>query len=304
MIRLPLLGIGLAVFATVQAGEPAPPAGHYELAIVDLQGQKKVLGTLPDSVFSPRVSPDGTRVAFELADPVVPNQPALTRLYVARLDEPLDKRKALQLTVSAPRNVAAVWSPDGDWIGFQASGNGGDTLYYERADGWIQPKYLIDGRAFEGWYRDGLMTYITLTGNRDYGISALDFRTRKTTRLVDYPGTEQHSARISPDGKWIAYASNETGRQEVWLEPLPQSGKRLQVTHTSGRHPQWSPDGTKLYFDDQTGQLFEVAITLGAQPSAGTARMLPIKGFLQGDLRRQYDILPDGKGFVMLFPVR
>ncbi len=74
------------------------------------------------------------------------------------------------------------------------------------------------------------MRFLTLTGNGDYGISVFDMATRKTTRLIDLPGSAQHSSAVSPDGRWMAYASNETGRYEVWLEPLPSNGTRYQLT--------------------------------------------------------------------------
>jgi Tol biopolymer transport system component len=166
---------------------------------------------------------------------------------------------------------------------------------------------LVDGRAPEGLYaggsmQAGVLLFITLTGNRDYGISMLDINTKKVTRLVDLPGSEQHSSEISPNGKWLAYVSNETGRQEVWLEPMPQTGKRYQLTKNGGSHPEWSPDGTKIYFD-VGNQIYRMDIATSAEPKAGEPVALPIKGFQQGDLRRQYDLTPDGKGFVMLFPV-
>ncbi len=285
--------------------QPAAPRTNYELTLVDMQGQKKVLATLPDSVFSPRVSPDGGRVAFELLDAPTPGEPQLTRIQVAGLDN-LEKRRALQPTVTARRNVAPVWSPDGDWIAFVATGNGGDALFRERSDGWIQPKYLVDGRAVEGLYEGGageagLMVFITLKGEKDYGISMMDLGTMQVTRLVDLPGSAQHSSRISPDGRWLAYASDETGRQEVWLEPLPTTGKRYQLTKDGGAHPQWSPDGGKLYFDNG-GRLYSTTVTFGGEPRAGDPVALPIQGFQQGPARRQYDLMPDGKSFLMLFP--
>lgn len=300
MKRLGLLAAGLAFFAIAHAADPAPAA--YDLALVDMQGQKKVLGTLPGSVFAPRLSPDGTKVAFELADPpAAPNAPEITRPYVAELGK-LDQRRALQATLFAPRNYAPIWSADGDWIAFTASGNGSDALFIQRSDGYIQPKFLVDGRAAEGLYANGVMTFITVKDNRDYGISMLDMTTSKVTKLVDIAGSEQHSSRISPDGKWLAYASSETGRQEVWVEPLPQTGKRFQLTRQGGRHPVWAPDGSRLYFD-QDGRMFRLDLTVaGDMPQAKDPVALPITGFRQGDARRQFDLTPDGKSFLMLFP--
>lgn len=300
MNRWKVLATGMAMFGMVHAGEPAP--GGYELALVDLQGQKKVLGTLPASTFSPRVSPDGKRVVFEQADAAAADGPQITRLHVAPLDN-LEDHTVIPGAVIAQHNRAAVWSPDGQWLVFVASGNGPDALFRIRSNGTGAPQHLLDARAPEGLYANDQLLFLTLAGDRDYDIATLDLNTRKASKLIEVPGSEQHSSDISPDGRWIAYASGETGRQEVWLEPLPRTGQRFQLTQQGGRHPQWSPDGKQVYYD-QDGRIFRLDVDLSAQaPRPGQPVALPITGFQQGDLRRQYDLLPDGSGFLMLFPV-
>jgi len=303
MFRIRMWAAALALAGICSAAEPVPPPpAAYQLALVTEQGQKTVLGTLPASVFAPRISPDGKQVAFELAEDGAPaGQPTNMRLYVADLNA-LDKRRALQFTLTSTRNIAPIWSPEGDFIIFLALGNGSDMLFKQRADGYIQPSFVVDGRAPEGWYKGGLLVFITRKGDHDYGISQMDLATRKISRLVDIEGSDQHSSRISPDGKWIAYSSTETGRQEVWVEPLPQTGKRIQLTREGGRHPLWSPDGKKLYFD-QGGRMYRLDLTVAGEAlQAGPPTQLPISGFQQADLRRQFDLMPDGKAFLMLFP--
>ncbi|HTC44561.1 MAG TPA: hypothetical protein VK696_05875 [Steroidobacteraceae bacterium] len=282
----------VACIASITAGHAAEQHGNLQLVLVDLQGQKKVLGTLPDGVGAPRVAPDGKQVTFDLTD----------KVYVADLDN-LDQRRALQQTIVEPRNISPIWSHDDLWVVFQGSGNGSDDLFVARVNANIteQPQYIGDGRSPEGIDRNGLVTFLTLKGDRDYGISQLDPATRKVTRLVDQPGSAQYGSAIAPDGRWIAYTSDETGRPEVWLEPLPITGKRVQLTQNGGSHPQWSPDGKRIYFD-QGDQMFQMDIDTGTEPKAGDPTALPIKGFQQSELRRQYDLTPDGKAFVMLFP--
>src|SRR5512139_1285702 len=188
MLRFRLLAVALAIAGASHAAEqkpavpapaapaaatpaPAPGPAAFQLALVTEQGQKTVLGTLPPSLFAPRVSPDGRQVAFELAEDGAPSgQPPNMRLYVAPLDA-LDKRRALQYTLTSMRNIAPMWSPEGDFIVFLAQGNGNDMLFRQRADGYIQPSFVVDGRAPEGWYKGGKLVFITRKGDHDYGIS-------------------------------------------------------------------------------------------------------------------------------------
>src|SRR5690606_19683436 len=149
----PPFAAGLVLLGLVPAA--APEGAAYEVALVDMQGQKKVLGTLPDSVFAPRVSPDGTRLAFELTEPGENAGDApRTRIQVAPLAD-ISKREPLQITVITRRNVAPVWSPENDRIAFVATGNASDMIYWQRSDGGEQPAYVVDGRAAEGIYPDG-----------------------------------------------------------------------------------------------------------------------------------------------------
>jgi Tol biopolymer transport system component len=280
------------------------PAG-YELALVDTRGNKQVLGRLPASVYAPRVSPDGEKVAFELADPAATDPAAPRKLWVAELEQ-LDKRHALP-QVGTTSNMAPVWTEDGERLVFQVAGNGvdvPDALYWRRVDGKGDAEKLADGRAAEDAYGNGKqLSFLTLSGERDYGISTLDLATKAATKLVDLPNSEQHSGNISPDGKWIVYTSTETGTQQLWLEPLPQTGQRHRITDKGGQHPVWSPDGAVVFFD-QGGQIYKMFVFLDkAKPQTSEPEALPIKGFQQGDLRRQFDLMPETFQFLMLFPL-
>jgi len=272
------------------------PVG-FELALVDLDGTKTVLGQLPPSVYAPRVAPDGKRVAFETRDLKGPDG---FRLWTADLADPAGRRPFPQTGVA---NWAPMWSPDGQRLVFIISGDRPDSLYWQRTDGTGSAEHLIDTRAAEGWVAGGSqMRFLTLTGNGDYGISLLDMTSRAVTRFVDIPGSAQHSSAVSPDGKWMAYASNETGRYEVWIEPFPQTGARHQITRDGGSHPMWLPDGQALYFD-RDHQMFRVAVNAKDMSSRAEPTPLPIKGFAQAEYRRQFDLMPDGRQFLVLFPV-
>jgi Tol biopolymer transport system component len=272
-------------------------AAGFELTLIDVDGTKKVLGLLPPSVFAPRVSPDGKRVAFETRDLKGPDG---FRLWTADLSD-IAGRRPFPLTGLG--NWAPMWSPDGQRLVFIISGDRPDGLYWQRTDGTGSAEHLIDTRAAEGWIAAGShMRFLTLTGNGDYGISLLDMASRTVATFIDLPGSAQHSSAISPDGKWMAYASNETGRYEVWIEPFPPTGARYQVTRDGGSHPLWMPDGRSLYFD-RDHQMFRLAVNTKDLSSRSEPTALPIKGFAQAEYRRQFDLMPDGRQFLMLFPV-
>jgi Tol biopolymer transport system component len=289
---------GLLVLLGDVAARAQAPAG-YDLTLVNLDGTTTVVGRLPGTVYAPRVSPDGKRVAFETRDLSGPDGP---RLWTADLSN-LAGRQPLALTSGATINWAPMWTPDGERLVFIVSNEKGDAVYQRRADGTGTAEHVIDTRSAEGWSAGGSqMRFLTLTGNRDYGISLLDMTSRTVTPVIDLPGSAQHSSAVSPDGRWMAYASNETGRYEVWLQPVPGTGARYQLTRDGGSHPLWTADGRTLFFD-RDHQMFRLD-TNTANPAAPAVPMaLPIKGFAQAEYRRQFELMPNGRQFLMLFPV-
>jgi Tol biopolymer transport system component len=201
-------------------------------------------------------------------------------------------------------NWAPMWTPDGERLLFLASGDRPDAVYWRRADGTGDAEHLLDARSAEGWSADGaVLRFLTLVGNGDYGISVLDIASRAITPLIDLRGSAQHSSAVSPDGRWIAYASNETGRYEVWLEPLPPTTVRYRLTSDGGSHPLWLPDGRSIYFD-RDRQLFQLALDLDGPAPSGKPVPLPIKGFAQAEYRRQFDLMPNGRQFLVLMPLQ
>ncbi|HET9215855.1 MAG TPA: hypothetical protein VFR18_02680 [Terriglobia bacterium] len=295
-MQIRIFSCAVVVLVAFAASGQAP--GGFELTLLDIDGASKVVGRLPASVYAPRVSPDGKRVAFETRDLNGPDGP---RLWVAELSN-LAGRRPLAPT-PGPMNWAPMWSPDGERLVYLVSGERPDAVYWRRADGTGTPEHLIDTRSAEGWLAGGSqMRFLTLTGNNDYGISLFDMTTRKTTPVIDLPGSAQHSSSVSPDGRWMAYASNETGRYEVWLQPIPANGTRYQLTTSGGSHPLWSPDGQSLYFD-RARQMFELKLNLREPAARGEPVPLPIKGFVQAEYRRQFDLMPDGRQFLVLIPL-
>jgi serine/threonine-protein kinase len=275
-------GIATAIAAGVADAQRGPVS--FQLTWVDRQGARTPIGPLPPGTFAPRVSPDGRRVAFDTGDGTV---------WIADL-----------ANLSAPRRFATgrfpMWSPDGSRLLF--AGPNGAQLYWQPSDGSGAPELIAeDARAPESWSAAlGLVSYITLTGAADYDIWAYSPADRTRKAILAEPTSAQMSSRFSPDGKWLAYQSNETGRHEIYVEPFPRTGTRLRVSDAGGERPVWSPDGRELFYD-KDATIFAAAITT-TPLSAGAPAALPITKFMQSTGRRVGDIAPDGSRILVMFP--
>jgi eukaryotic-like serine/threonine-protein kinase len=264
-----------------------PEGDQIRLVLVDREGHKTPVGFLPPTTFAPRISPDGKQLTWDTVDGTV---------WVSDLSN-----------LKAARRLASanypMWSADGRQIVYTSTLLGEETLYIRRSDGTGASEWISAGRAPESWSAPNqMLSFIKLGGNYSIWTYSLnDKKAKKAAALIDTPGVDQHSSRFSPDGKWIAYASSENGPFEVFVRPFPLSGAKFRISPRGGGHPLWSPDGKEIFFDND-GRLFAVGVQTAGSFSAAPPVALPVSGFIQGSARRQYDLMPDGKQFLMMFP--
>lgn len=261
-----------------------------QLVLIDREGRRTPVGSLPGATFAPRISPDGLEVVFDTQDD--------GHVWIAKLSDVAAKRR---LTTEGI-NRGPMWSGDGKRILYITDDQDAEALYWRPADGSGTPELLTKpARAPESWApRSPGFSFITLGAAGDYDVWTFSLSDKRRVVFSDVPGSPQHSSHYSPDGRWIAYVSAETGRLEVYVRPAVGPETAVQVTKSGGGHPLWSPDQKELYFDN-AGQMFAVAISTETTFKAASPVALPITGFIQGPLRRQYDLMPDGKHFLMMF---
>jgi Tol biopolymer transport system component len=272
--------------------------GQNQVALVDRDGRRHAVGQLPDSAFAPRLSPDGARLAVDEG----------ASIWVADMADLSSLRRiaAAGPATATGANQYPLWSGDGQRVIFTSTrGDGVQGLWWQRADGTGDAELLVKpARSAEYWSAPNQrLSYITLRGDLDYGISTFSLQDRTSTPLVDEPTSAQLSSRFSHDGKWFAYQSNESGRYEIYVQPFPATGEKVQVTRDGGMRPVWSADDRELFFDDGA-RLFSVPLQTQPAVRAGEATALPISGFVQlpANARRQWDMTADGKQFLLMFP--
>jgi serine/threonine-protein kinase len=127
--------------------------------------------------------------------------------------------------------------------------------------------------------------------------------TRRVTPLVQTPFVEQDGI-VSPDGRWLAYEANDSGRIEISVRPFPEvNGGRWQVSTAGGTRPLWAPSGQELFYISPTGALMRVGVQRGPSWAATTPTQLVKEGYATlagGNFGRTYDIAPDGQRFLMI----
>ena len=264
-----------------------------QLLWVGFEGEVRSLSDDLRPFRSPRLSPDGGEVALV-------TEAASDDIWVSSLADGTSAR----LTFESGSNVAPVWSPTGSHIAFSSNRGGRYNLYMKLADGTGSVARLTSSEHIQfadSWHPDGSVLAFTQnhpeTAN-DVWLLTLD---GAAPQLVLGTAFNEYGADFSPDGNWLAYVSDESGRDEIYVQPFPGAGGKWQVSAEGGHQPNWAPDGRKLFYRNG-GQL--VAVELATEPdfTVGRARNLLDLPVDEGTLAsvRNYDVAADGRGIVVV----
>src|SRR5215471_6178734 len=272
-------------FAGNAVGNP-----ETKVAFVNLGGEKKMLPLPPSLYREPRISPDGKQAAL-LAEDEQGNQV----LNVYDLSQTTALRRLTFQSSDFP-----VWTPDGRII-FSSDG----TLFSQRADGSGAAQILAKPEQQGTFYAPSAVspdgrTLLFGTGSDIWSLSLEG--DHKPKPVITGDGS-QRQPYFSPDGRWIVYSSDESGRFELYAQPFPPTGSKHQITTTGGLSPLWSQDGKIFYVvgtrNSRTFQLFSVNVH--TQPSFvfENPSNLPVEGIaLRGAGMRPYDMTRDGKQII------
>ena len=268
------------------------------LVWVDRAGREQPLETPPRPYVYPRLSPDGTRVVLDVGGPPARN----TWMWDLR------RRSLERFSTDPTGNRIAIWSPDGKYIAFGSDRFGRTQLFLQRADRSREPERLLESDTLQmpiSFAPGGRLLFSEDVPHRGRDIQLLSLDgSHHVVSLVHSPGRDA-TAEVSPDGRWLAYDSDESGQFEVYVRPFPDADRaRWQISTDGGRQPLWSRDGRELFYRDFNGAVMSVPVTLTSTFSAGTGRKLLDGSAYLGAGRfmsgRTYDLSLDGRRFLML----
>jgi Tol biopolymer transport system component len=242
------------------------------------------------------LSPDGSKAAINVLDPS-----GRADLYIKQLPD----GPASRLTFEGAQNIRPTWSPDGRRVMFVSSRAGAQDLWVKRADGVGSAELLVDRDrpVWEGfWSPDGAWV-VYRTGDEAAGRGdILGFRPGVDTADVPLVATsfEETGPSLSPDGRWLAYASDETGRKEVYVRPFPNvADGRWQISSGGGSEPGWARNGRELFFRSGRRMMVVRYTSTGGFAAQAPEELFSIAAVANDD-GHFYSVSPDGQRFLMV----
>jgi serine/threonine-protein kinase len=293
----PDLRTGAVQLSFSQSGLLAYAAGgvfpeiRNSIVWVDRDGREEILEIEPRNYLTLRLSPNSDRILLSTIYP-----PHDVWLYDLN-------RKTMRRQTFKGSGRYGIWGPGTDHLTYSSALEGLRALMVKAVDsGPVEPEVLQPGEVHfirpGRWTADGgLLTYVVGTGKGQFNLGVLSANGERQL-LLDSQFSEQYP-EISPDGKWLVYASDESGRLEVYVRPFPGPGKAVQISKDGGFSPAWSPQGDEIFFRWRK-EFFAARFEVSGETFTAFE---PVKLF-EGDYGsiiavRSYDVANDGR-FVMI----
>ncbi len=269
-----------------------------QLTWFDRQGTR--IGEVGQGQVLPRdlsLSPDGRRVA------VSAEENGNLDIWVHDMELGVKTR----VTKDSSTEYRAIWSPDGEEIAFVHTGSTG--TFRRRADGSGEERKLMETAAGPGWISDWSVDGKYILYSISERENSYDLWYGERNQDGDYephlflqtPFSER-TPKLSPDGRFIVYTSDESGRDEIYVQPFSEGGRRTTVSSNGGQNPRWSRDGRELFYTEGS-TLVAVAVAPGSTFSARSKEYLFAHPMLAWIYMPQYDVSADGQSFIIPTPV-
>jgi serine/threonine protein kinase len=271
------------------------------LVWVDRDGKEEPIAAPRYIYISPNISADGTRVTVSAY--------AGPKCSIQVWD--LARKIMTRLTSGEKDDMQSIWTPDGKRIIFSSSLTGTNTLCWMTANGTggVEKLASVPGRMLRPWSisSDGKNLALVESWGTRAGISMMSMEGDHTLKLLLHD--EKYDViqpKISPDGKWVAYSSTESGHYEVYVRSFPDVERaKAQVSMSGGNSPLWSPNGRELFFLSNDNSVMAAAVQTVPTFKLETPKTLfksTTVSVSRGNIGHPWDISPDGKRFLMIKP--
>jgi len=276
--------------------ENAPGLARRTLVWVDRKGKEEPLQAPINGYFNPRISPDGNRVDLGIASPEKRD------IWIWNLAQ----KTLAPLTFEGGDLASPLWTADGKRIAYCSAESG---VYWKASDGSGRVDLIGSGpgiASFPSCWANNGKTLVLMEWRSGYDITVMPMEgDRKFKPLLNKSYHEAYP-QISADGRWMAYTSNESGQNQVYVRPFPEvEGGRWQISMSGGDSPLWSPDGRELFYRSGDA-VMAAAVKTGPAFSYETSRVLLHGNYVSSVFMASYfdfatwDISPDGMRFLML----
>jgi eukaryotic-like serine/threonine-protein kinase len=274
--------------------------GASQIASYDRTG--KLLRTVVGPGVDPSISPDEKWAAFQRTTN------SQSDIWLRDLSRGTDQR----LTTDASVNVAPVWSPKGDRVVFASDRNGSPYNLYQKASTGTGPDELLvatsNGKTPSQWSPDGrFVIYSAATPKTSLDIWVLPMEGGAERKPFVFLHSEfaENFGQLSPDSRWMAYTSDESGQREVYVRPFPAGDGQSKISISGGQQPRWCCNGKEMFFYSADGKIMAVAVTAVAGPKLsfqpGSPRPLFDTHLASSSQSAafEYDVTADGKRFLI-----
>jgi Tol biopolymer transport system component/predicted Ser/Thr protein kinase len=293
--------VGLATFSVSRDGILVYRTGESGARLLWVDRSGKELDTAGErgEYFNPALSSAGDRLAFGLNDP----RSGKSDIWIRDLARGVNSR----LTFGGSNNEVPIWSSDGNTIVFRSDRSGNYELFEKPASGQGEEKVLLKDDSNKvpiDWSRDGRYIAFDAQGQKTgWDSYALPTFGDKKPIPIAVGAFRERYAHFSPDGKWVAYQSNESGRDEIYVQSFPVASGKFQVSNNGGADPSWRGDGKEIYYRSADQKMMAVEILAADSFKAGIPRPLFAARVQPGVARNKYVATPDAQRFLMIAPL-
>jgi len=274
-----------------------------ELSWENVHGER--LGAIAEPSYwdNPRVSPDGSKILASNSDPLT-HTGDLWIVDTAR-------NTATPITHEAPiGSVLGIWSPDGKRIALAgAFGGSAETMFIQEPNGsrmrlsspdpkndYIPRDWSPDGTSLLYWEADNERAF------GYFGVYPLKDNS-KPYRVFEQLPSNIPDARFAPNGKWIAFTSDQSGHSEIYVAPFGRPGAPVQISTNGGQNARWLPDGKHLLYMTPNGRVVSVSLDFGATAQAGEQRVLFQLPPTPANSPLEFDVARDGQRLLIAAPI-